>query len=246
MKRYYCVILAVSVCLSFTLKINGSYDGNLSNQDPNYNWDENKARREIRKQIKDKFGSESMWGWWPFMSKEEEEKIKTKNKEIKHIKQIAEKELKSPDNYKRLVSEESRVRYETRVVRKPVQRVITEWKEVVERVPVRERIKIRKKFFSGQRIKNRVFATAVNFISKKSYEAAMKKTGNPVIADIVKTEISKEVMRKMSSAFSSLSGYVGKEREKKIDQIIKRVRRRENIRAENLNPHIPSAPPYEP
>jgi len=235
--------LLASTCVIASVEESG-----MSNEDSNFNWGEERAKSELAKEIKEKFGTESsLWFSW-FTSAEEKEKIKAKNSDIQDLKRIVEEELRSPDNFKRVPCEETYTVYETKTVRRPVQRVITEWEEVTERIPVTATKTVIRKRWSSERLKSRLFAAIINIIAQKSYEYALRKTENYLIADMIKTEISNELMSQVSSLYASLSSYIGKEREKKIDQKIERIMREENARQANLtdnNFYEPSAPPYE-
>ena len=159
----------------------------LSNNNSNYRWDEKTARDNIHDEIRNKFGSvSSSWWLWPFMSESEKNNIRIKNQEIKEVKDLGEKEIESPDNYKRVVVTQPYISYQTRTVRKPFKKVITEWREVRETVPYTDFRVERKKRWSQERLTSRFKSAIIAYFKTKSYEYALNKTNNRVIADIVK------------------------------------------------------------
>jgi len=232
----------------------------LSNNDANYRLDERTARNIIQDEITNKFGTiSSPWWLWPFISEAEKNKIRIKNQEIKEVKNLADREIESPDNYKRIVVKEPYIRYQTRTVRKPFKRVITEWREVTESVPYTDFRVERKKRWSKERLTSRFGSAILAYIEAKSYNYALHKTGNRVIADVVKNEISQQIIHNIKAPGHSLSDYIGKARDTKIEKIIRRINNQEIKREQQCitsshdtesksvanNVTTPSAPDWE-
>ena len=205
---------------------------NISNDDRHYTWDETRAKREIDQTVKKKFGTTAyVWG---FLSAAEKNKRRMKNQEISKINSLAIREIESPDNFKRRPFRKGYTTYKERVVKKPVRKYITVWEEVKETVPETNFKTVREKRWHNTRLIERVSSAIVQFIGGESYNYAVRKTNNPVVADIVKREMTSEVLKRVKSRYLSLSDYLGQERERKIDEKIRRIMRQENVRANNL------------
>ena len=168
--------------------------------DKHYTWDEETARKKIDKEITNKLGTTSNWFNWLLLSLFLSDNEIKKEEEIHEIKDIAEEEINSPCNYKRVVVKVSPQR------------------------PYRYQ---RKKRWNENRLKNRLFSAILDYIENKSYNYAFIKTKNPIVANEVKKEITNDLLNKLNSANNSLSCYLGKDRNKKVNKIIKKIRNKE-------------------
>jgi len=217
----------------------------IASEDTKYNWNEHQAKSFINSEIETRFGKE-ISSWWPFLSDEEKVKRKMQNQEIESIKLLASGEIESPDNYKRVLIQEPFTRYVTKIVSKPFQRVITEWKNVEESIPVTDFRPIKEKRWSPRRLRERIGSAIIKFFESKSYDYALKKTNNPVIADIIKKEIVAELIQGLHVANLSLPDFIGKNREDKINAKINKLLQKEEISLKDLEakPIIPTAPNF--
>jgi len=199
----------------------------------NYTLSEEQARNKMQSDIGKKFGKKicSLFiFFWPFRSQESTDNIKLKNKELQEIKNIAEKEIKSPDNYRSVLCREAFIKYVTKIIKKPEKKVSVEWKHEKKQIPVREFKDVKRKRYDEHKLKNSTYDKVIELISEKSYTYALKKTKSPVVADIVKKKIAKELQDKIHNKQTSLSNYIGKKREKKIDGIIDALSKKENLK----------------
>ena len=228
-KRITLSILSLLILSSFTNTNAPKKPNNkspfIANRNSPYKLDENQARKKISTIIRKKFGKICSFflSLWPFKSKKQKDGENLRKKELQEIKSIAQEEIESPDNYKRILCQEPFVRYIEKIVKKPIKRIIIEWKECKERVPVTDFKAVRRRKWHEEKLKTGLFAKIVTLLSKKSHEYALKKTGNPVIADIVKRKIATEIINKIKAGNQSLAIYIGKNREIKIENMINQI-----------------------
>jgi len=78
-----------------------------------------------------------------------------------------------------------------------------------------------------KKLKTSVSIAICKFIEKKSYDYALHKSGNTVIADIVRKIITKKIKTEFELPYAPLARYLGKERERLIDRIIRKIRQQE-------------------
>jgi len=220
MKKLVTVsILSFLIFSSFTTiqpdKPNGKKNEITNKKNSLYKLDKNQARKKISYLIRSKFGKiyTLLLSLWPFKSQYQKDKVNLRKKELREINAIAEQEIESPDNYKKVPCQESFVRYV---------------KVKDEKVPVTDFRTIKRRKWHEGKLEAGIFGKIVILLSKRSYEYALKKTGNPVIADMVKRIISSELIDKIESNRESLAVYIGKDREIKVDGIINQIIDKEN------------------
>jgi len=190
-----------------------------------YKLNEKQARQKIGAIIQKKFGQfcSFILSWWPFKSEEQQNSENLVKKEIQEINTLAQEEIDCPDNYKRIVCQEPFVRYIEKTVKKPVKKVIVEWKECKERVPVTDFRAVRRRRWHEEKLKTGIFGKIVTLLSNKAYAYAIQKTGSPVIADLIRKKIATELIQKIESDKKSLTMYLGKAREAQVEEMIQEI-----------------------
>jgi len=236
-------ILSLLVLSSFTNvnteKPNNKKGPSIAKRNSPYKLDENQAKTKISYMIRKKFGRifSFILSLWPFKSQKQKDQENLRKKELQEINSIAQKEIESPENYKRILCQEPFIRYIEKIIKKPVKKIIVEWQECKERIPVTDFKTVRRKRWHEEKLKASIFGKIVTLLSKKSYEYALKKTGNPVIANIVKRTISSELISKIEANKQSLAVYIGKDREIKIENIINQIVDKESYQGRAAKPN---------
>ena len=192
----------------------------------NYNLGENKARVKINNFINKKFGSIKKFFVtiaWPLMTQKQIDAVRLNNNELREIRNIAEENIKSENNYKTAATRKAFIRYITQVVKKPVKKVTIEWKEIEKQVPITEFKDAVRKRYDKTKLKQNIYANIAELISKKSYDYAMDKTKSSYKAKTVQELIAKEFLQKIKLKGAKLWEFLGKNRQSKIDLIIEHL-----------------------
>ena len=196
-RRNSLSILPIFILFFFTQTRLETPNDNTSNQknQKNYKLNETEARKKINKDLIKKFGETySLFLSYLRLSKEEIEKIKLNNQEIKDLEKIREEELAADKNYK------------ITIIKVPILRRDFKDKE--------------KKEYSMEKLNNNTVKKIVEYISKKSQSYALLKTESENIAKKIKSQISKELTEKINTNSCSLKEYISKTRELRIDNLI--------------------------
>lgn len=216
-------------CTSTTIAATKIPDNqNIQNNPENivYKLSERKVRERINKSIGNKFGNITRFSIdlvWPFRSQKQVDKIRLENSELREIRNIAEENIKSENNCKIVSIKKAFVKYIIQMIKKPVKKEITEWKEFEKAVPVTDFREVEKKRYDKKKLKQNIYINTIELIAKKSYDYAFAKTNNRDIAKTVQQNITSELMEKIGLKNVSLQDFLGKSRENKIDLLIEQI-----------------------